>query len=141
MRPTFSGHFRADPDNLTIRLAYADWLEERGDPRAEFLRVEAELRQQPDSTPFRQRIYQLRSQIDRDWQAAVDRTKIENCLFHVEYQCPKRWEALKPTDQATVRFCEVWTCIIAIPYWKRDCTSRTTSAWPSTPVSFARRAR
>jgi len=33
----------ADPSNDTLRLAYADWLEERGDARAEYLRLEAEL--------------------------------------------------------------------------------------------------
>jgi uncharacterized protein (TIGR02996 family) len=32
-----------DPDDLGGRLVFADWLEEQGDPRAEFLRVQAEL--------------------------------------------------------------------------------------------------
>jgi uncharacterized protein (TIGR02996 family) len=27
------------PDDATVRLVYADWLEERGDPRAELLRL------------------------------------------------------------------------------------------------------
>src|SRR5262245_57198091 len=39
----------ADPDDDTVRLAYADWLEEQGDPaqqpRAEFIRVQVELAQ------------------------------------------------------------------------------------------------
>jgi uncharacterized protein (TIGR02996 family) len=30
----------AEPDDDTPRLIYADWLEERGDPRAEFVRVQ-----------------------------------------------------------------------------------------------------
>jgi uncharacterized protein (TIGR02996 family) len=33
----------ADPDNLTLRLIYADFLEDQGDPRAEFIRVQCEL--------------------------------------------------------------------------------------------------
>jgi uncharacterized protein (TIGR02996 family) len=33
---------RADPWDETLRLVYADWLEERGNPRSEFLRVESE---------------------------------------------------------------------------------------------------
>jgi uncharacterized protein (TIGR02996 family) len=33
----------ADPDDDTVRLVFADWLEERGDPRAEFIRVQCEL--------------------------------------------------------------------------------------------------
>ena len=29
-----------DPDHDAPRLLYADWLEERGDPRGEFIRVQ-----------------------------------------------------------------------------------------------------
>lgn len=32
----------ADPDSDTPRLIYADWLEEQGDPRGEFIRVQCE---------------------------------------------------------------------------------------------------
>jgi uncharacterized protein (TIGR02996 family) len=32
-----------DPDDEAVRLVYADWLEERGDPRGEFIRVQCEL--------------------------------------------------------------------------------------------------
>lgn len=109
---TFLQALRHDPEDATVRLAYADWLEERGDPRAEFLRAEAELKQRPLSkrrrARLRLRLEALRRQLDPDWQAAVDRTKIENCSFRFEYQCPKHWEALKSTDQASVRFCD--TC-------------------------------
>jgi uncharacterized protein (TIGR02996 family) len=31
------------PDDVAPRLMYADWLEERGDPRGEFIRVQCEL--------------------------------------------------------------------------------------------------
>ena len=31
------------PDDLNLRLVYADWLEEHGDPRGEFIRVQCEL--------------------------------------------------------------------------------------------------
>jgi uncharacterized protein (TIGR02996 family) len=34
---------RAEPDDDTARLIFADWLEERSDPRAEFIRVQCEL--------------------------------------------------------------------------------------------------
>jgi len=105
---TFLQAVQADPENLAVRLAYADWLEEHGDPRAEYLRVEAELKREPENKPLQLRFHELRRLIDRDWQARIDRARIENCMFRFEYQCPKRWEALKPTDQATVRFCD--TC-------------------------------
>jgi uncharacterized protein (TIGR02996 family) len=32
-----------DPDDDALRLVYADWLEEQGDPRAEFIRLQCEL--------------------------------------------------------------------------------------------------
>lgn len=32
-----------NPEDMTPRLIYADWLEERGDPRGEFIRVQMEL--------------------------------------------------------------------------------------------------
>jgi uncharacterized protein (TIGR02996 family) len=43
----------ADADNDTPRLVYADWLEERGDPRGEFIRVQCEFEaaSQNDSWP------------------------------------------------------------------------------------------
>jgi uncharacterized protein (TIGR02996 family) len=41
----------ANPDDDTPRLVYADWLEERGDPRGEFIRLQCELAQLPDSDP------------------------------------------------------------------------------------------
>jgi uncharacterized protein (TIGR02996 family) len=34
---------RAEPDDDAPRLVFADWLEEQGDPRAEFIRVQCEL--------------------------------------------------------------------------------------------------
>lgn len=44
-----------DPDNDGPRLIYADWLEERGDPRGEFIRVQCELaRMADDSERWRQ---------------------------------------------------------------------------------------
>src|SRR5262245_35037410 len=30
------------PDDDALRLVYADWLEERGDPRGEFIRIQCE---------------------------------------------------------------------------------------------------
>src|SRR5262245_38486286 len=43
----------AEPGDDTVRLVYADWLEERGDPRAEFLRLEHKLGPGPRLDPRR----------------------------------------------------------------------------------------
>ncbi len=40
---SFVLHIRANPDDETARLIYADYLEERGDPRGELIRVQCEL--------------------------------------------------------------------------------------------------
>jgi uncharacterized protein (TIGR02996 family) len=39
----FLDEIKANPGDLTLRLVYADWLEERGDARGEYLRVDCEL--------------------------------------------------------------------------------------------------
>lgn len=68
---------RADLHDDTRRLVYADWLDERGDPRAEFLRVECELRQTWSyATPrpeLSKRLAALRRQLDPAWLADVRR--------------------------------------------------------------------
>ncbi|MEO1995758.1 MAG: TIGR02996 domain-containing protein, partial [Planctomycetaceae bacterium] len=40
---TFLRDIRDDPDDLGPRLVFADWLEERGDSRAEFIRLDCEM--------------------------------------------------------------------------------------------------
>src|SRR5262249_15161014 len=49
----FLSAITADPADLTVRLVYADWLEDRGDPRAEFIRVQIEADGLPPSDPRR----------------------------------------------------------------------------------------
>jgi uncharacterized protein (TIGR02996 family) len=53
-RESFLQAIRANPDDDHLRLIYADWLEERGDPRGEFIRVQIEL-MKPELDPERQK--------------------------------------------------------------------------------------
>jgi uncharacterized protein (TIGR02996 family) len=60
------------PDDDALRLIYADWLEDRGDPRAEFLRLEVELHQLGKSDKTRKaalqkRMNDLQRQLDARW--------------------------------------------------------------------------
>lgn len=60
------------PDDDAPRLVYADWLEERGDPRAEYLRLEVELRRLPKGadaqvSAVQGRLVQLRPTLNADW--------------------------------------------------------------------------
>jgi uncharacterized protein (TIGR02996 family) len=124
----FVRHIRETPDDDGLRLIYADWLEERNDPRAAFLRVEAELAALPKDderrTALQARLREMAPTIDPDWLAALDRTRVENCRhfdsesrdetradvveLSFEFKCPRRWEELRTTENSTVRFCE--TC-------------------------------
>jgi uncharacterized protein (TIGR02996 family) len=58
----------AEPDEDTHRLAYADWLEERGEPaaRAEFIRVQIELAPLAPDDP---RVVELRKREKKLWEA------------------------------------------------------------------------
>jgi uncharacterized protein (TIGR02996 family) len=65
-----------DADDESARLVYADWLEERGDPRAEYLRAGEMLRAIPLGDPRRcrpgQRWSELRNSLDREWIARME---------------------------------------------------------------------
>ena len=104
----FLDEIHASPYDDTPRLIYADWLEEHGDPRGEYLRIECELNGLSDGDALfdelAPRLRDLRQDIDPAWLADVGRTKIGNCLV-VAFECPKRWEQLKPTGHDQRRFC------------------------------------
>jgi uncharacterized protein (TIGR02996 family) len=52
-----------DPDDDGVRLVFADWLEERGDPRGEFVRVECALARLPADDDRRPALYARRRQL------------------------------------------------------------------------------
>jgi uncharacterized protein (TIGR02996 family) len=63
---------QASPGDTARRLIYADWLEERGNPRAEFVRLDAALRRGGGMEPgpgWIARWRRLRSELSREWQA------------------------------------------------------------------------
>jgi uncharacterized protein (TIGR02996 family) len=60
------------PSDSAARLVYADWLEDRGDPRGEFLRIDAEEKPFRDMDPALQhRLRELTATIDPAWLAFV----------------------------------------------------------------------
>jgi uncharacterized protein (TIGR02996 family) len=68
---------REHPDDETTRLVYADWLDDRADPRAGYLRAEAAwVLLQPSDEQYRplyRRVSQLAALIDPAWFAEVSR--------------------------------------------------------------------
>lgn len=103
---------RAAPQDDALRLVYADWLEERGDHRAEYLRTQLSLDSMRPRNPRRavlkHRLRELRKGMDIAWLTTVDRPEIENCSLEFSFQCPKYWASLQPTEKATIRWCD--TC-------------------------------
>ena len=60
----------AEPEDGLTRLAYADWLEERGDPRAELLRLE----ETPRASGPPSRLLALHGALDAEWVLRVSRS-------------------------------------------------------------------
>jgi uncharacterized protein (TIGR02996 family) len=64
------------PEDEARRLVYADWLEERGDCRGEYLRVQVELlrfvQEGRDAKGLHERYKNLRSTIDPNWVTLTD---------------------------------------------------------------------
>jgi uncharacterized protein (TIGR02996 family) len=60
---------QANPNDEVMRLVYADWLEDHGDVRADFLRLLVAIKRQPPSErrASQQRLTELRAQIDPTW--------------------------------------------------------------------------
>jgi uncharacterized protein (TIGR02996 family) len=108
----------ANPTDNAARLVYADWLEERGDPRADFLRVDCALaalkKRDPRRDKLQARLQELGSRLDADWLTVVSRPVIENCGILFKFRCPKKWDQLLPASDLSIRFCE--TCIKAVHY-------------------------
>jgi uncharacterized protein (TIGR02996 family) len=65
------------PDDDTVRLVYADWLDERGDVRGEFLRLSLELARHTSKSKkyalVSERLEAIRPGIDPEWAASVGR--------------------------------------------------------------------
>src|SRR5271166_1309247 len=77
---SFLQAIQSAPGDTGLLLAYADWLEERGDTRAEFIRVSVALGEwSPNEArfqPFWSQLRRLRSGIDPAWLAMLDRTPV-----------------------------------------------------------------
>jgi uncharacterized protein (TIGR02996 family) len=70
---------RANPEEDTPRLMFADWLDENGDAtRAEFIRLQCELAQLADDGSDSQAIYEFLRDRDPDTRVAADWTHIDD---------------------------------------------------------------
>jgi uncharacterized protein (TIGR02996 family) len=73
-----------DPEDDGKRLIYADWLDEQGDPRGEFIRVECELEILEKNSPRHKKLTKLRWELleehGKDWKKLFEKLGIE-CRF------------------------------------------------------------
>ena len=52
---------------------------------------------------------ELCSRLSPAWRTVVGRSPIESCSLSFKFRCPQRWEKLRRTEAAAVRFCEAAT--------------------------------
>ncbi len=72
----FLNALRANPHDDLTRAVYADWLEERSDPRAEFLRLQTSVKSLPwfglEKAATIDRLRELRKQVAAEWLNVVE---------------------------------------------------------------------
>ena len=111
-----------NPAEDTTRLVYADWLDEQGDApsktKADFLRLEIRLAAIPERSlnhiRFAKHRQQLAAALDSEWLAVISHPRLDRCSVEFEFECPKRWSNLTPTDQPQERYCD--TCRRSVYY-------------------------
>ncbi len=118
---------RADPDDDLSRLAYADWLDERGDLRGEFLRLHLALRLLAPDHPHRvsgeHELSYLRTRAPADWLLVVEpeRAPIDLALspyatcgcFDAQYT-NRRWSAVELHTDAQDTECDAWKRLLEL---------------------------
>jgi uncharacterized protein (TIGR02996 family) len=107
-----------EPDDDVLRLVFADWLEERGDWLAEFLRLDCRLKGVAEGevghAELKSRWDELWARLSPFWRTLVGRPPIEKCSLLFKFRCPKQWEKLQRTEVAAVRFCD--SCLEKVFY-------------------------
>ena len=86
----FIEEIRQAPDDITPRLIYADFLEDDGNPRGEFIRVQCELSQTSAGDSSRPALFdrerELLQEFGERWLAPVRALGVEN-VSHASFRC------------------------------------------------------
>ena len=85
-----------NPGDDTPRLVYADWLDDRDDPRGRYLRAEREVVETGDIA----RLRELAAELDPVWVARVSMPPVGMCIEHVELE--RRGPTVSRADIAAV---------------------------------------
>jgi uncharacterized protein (TIGR02996 family) len=116
----FTAAILAAPRDDTPRLLFADWLDERGDPRGEWLRVTVRLQQLVwnfapaemrakhqwvrEVARLQRRLRELRAVVPEAWALRVQAGYIEHCNV-ADANCPREWLRLPESDRPDRRRC------------------------------------
>jgi uncharacterized protein (TIGR02996 family) len=87
---SFLASISETPENLTARLVYADWLAERGDPRAEYLRLHNEFLQTGYQSPRHEALALASALDDLEWLRFIE---LHDVLHRVTRRCGGRLPA------------------------------------------------
>jgi uncharacterized protein (TIGR02996 family) len=112
---------QADPGDDALRLVYADWLDEQGDPRGAFVRLHRDLRLLPPDHPHRaggeDELSRLRRGIDRGWLASVEPERAHHyenpprrpscACFEAGYK-NRRWPRMRFHVELQDTACDAW---------------------------------
>lgn len=97
----FIAALQVNPADDALRLVYADWLDERGDLRAEFLRADVELcrlaKTDEGYSRLLDRLLSLGEEIDRDWQGKAGK-RFDRLL--VSFEVRRKIETVKAIRDA-----------------------------------------
>src|SRR6516162_9506959 len=83
----FIGAVLAAPKDDSPRLAYADWLDQRGDARGQYLRTEVQWAQAREAK-LEAQLEELATNLDAVWVARVSRPPVGVCADHLWLRDP-----------------------------------------------------
>jgi uncharacterized protein (TIGR02996 family) len=96
----FLARIAEEPDNTTLRLVYADWLEEQCDPRGEYLRLQEEMFTLPIYSDryweLKQQRNPIREQIPPDWLTKMGYDDVRPVFAHgIPEGWKERWRLIR----------------------------------------------
>ncbi len=109
---------RQNPDDDAPRLIYADWLDDRGDPRGEFIRVQCELAKIPSREvakrhPLESREQLLLKHFQAEWTQSLAKFSARNLQFHRGFLKSAELFFKRPRHADSCQLSEQWKQVIA----------------------------
>jgi uncharacterized protein (TIGR02996 family) len=111
---TFLQEILSHPDDDAPRLIYADWLEERGDPRGEFIRVQCALTTLPKMDARRpdmeERQRQLLAEHQTKWLATLNPECLAPSRPFIPFERGFLGSRVSTSPTHYLRYTDLWSC-------------------------------